>query len=133
MTEGFHGFGEAALLVRTALAEGRALGIEDLVLVGVLTSEGRLVVPVSLDGAPEGSILFADPEDAVAWIELADREDARAATGLAFAFANWRRARPQIGPSSPREDLFELVEVADQLATAVEVMLEGNPFEESER
>ena len=69
--------------------------MKDIVLLGVATTAGRIVVPITHDDPAEGP-RFSEPEHAVAWIELGDRADADLFAALTIALRNWDHARVQI-------------------------------------
>lgn len=81
---------EATALVMAALANPPEGGIA--MLGGVITTFGRLVIPLAADAVEdfEGP-LMQHPEDAIAWILQADREDAYAVRELGNAILNWKR------------------------------------------
>lgn len=129
MIKNEHEFAEAMLIVQKALELGKAQGVEDGLLVGMVSPVGRFVVYTSREDEltqGEGLPIFSEAEQAAVWITTADREDTYVAVELANALSNWMRLAT-VNTSS--EDLFAL---GSALAQAVSGLAQGNPFDQED-
>lgn len=125
---------EALLLVQQAIRQGEAQGVtaEKGVLIGMVTSLGRMIIYADEEelrnDSPGGLDLptFSSTEEAAAWITAADRQDSYAVVALESAVASWKRCADKTAT------VEELIQLGDQLITAIDTLLKSNTFDDPE-